>query len=40
MFHFDSVALTGWPVAGGTQALATVIGDGLCCMQAEIGWQP
>jgi 3-methylfumaryl-CoA hydratase len=38
MFHFDSVALTGWPVADGTQALATVIRDGPCCMQAEIGW--
>ena len=38
MFHFDTVTLTGWPVNGGAQALATVIGDGLCCMQAEIGW--
>jgi hypothetical protein len=26
-------------MAEGAQALATVIGDGLCCMQAEIGWQ-
>ena len=40
MFHFDSLALTGWPAAEGAQALATVIGDGLCCMQAEIGWTP
>jgi 3-methylfumaryl-CoA hydratase len=39
MFHFDSVALTSWPLAEGVQALATVIGDDICCMQAEIGWQ-
>ena len=38
MFHFDNVSLTGWPVDGGAQALATVTGEGLCCMQAEIGW--
>ena len=38
MFHFDSVALTGWPAVEGAQALATVIGDNTCCMQAEIGW--
>jgi 3-methylfumaryl-CoA hydratase len=38
MFHFDSVMLTGWPDADGTQELATVTGEGLCCMQAEIGW--
>jgi 3-methylfumaryl-CoA hydratase len=38
LFHFDSVALTGWPVAAGAQALATVTGEGLCSMQAEIGW--
>lgn len=39
LFHFDSVHLTGWPAAGGAQALATVIGGGMTCMQAEIGWQ-
>ena len=40
MFHFDRMALTGWPLNGGAQALATVIEGGLCCMQAEIGWAP
>ncbi len=38
MFHFDRPRLTGWPVEGGAQALATVIEGDLCCMQAEIGW--
>lgn len=40
MFHFDRVELRGWPAEAGAQALATVIGEGICCMQAEIGWTP
>lgn len=39
LFHFDSVTLRGWPVADDAQDLATVTGDGLCCMQAEIVWK-
>ncbi len=39
LFHFDPMRLVGWPEAAGAQALATVLPDGMTCMQAEIGWQ-
>lgn len=40
LFHFDSLSLQGQGKApgGASEALATVQGDGLVCMQAEIVW--
>lgn len=38
LFHFDTLSLQGQGGAAGTEALATVQGDGLMCMQADIGW--
>ena len=38
-FHFDRLSRMGWPDAEGAQTLATVNGDGLVCMQAEISWE-
>jgi 3-methylfumaryl-CoA hydratase len=38
LFHFDALSLAGQPEAEGQQALATVQGDGLMCMQADVGW--
>jgi 3-methylfumaryl-CoA hydratase len=38
LFHFDSLRLVGHPGADGRLGLATVQGDGICCMQAELGW--
>ncbi len=38
LFHFDTLSLTGMADVAGRQSLATVQGDRLVCMQAEIGW--
>jgi 3-methylfumaryl-CoA hydratase len=38
LFHFDRLSLQGQGLADGTEALATVNGDGLVCMQADITW--
>jgi len=38
LFHTDTVTLTGWPEADGSQALAVVTGEGVMTMQADIGW--
>ncbi len=38
LFHFDKLCLTGLAEKDGAQALCTVTGDNLVCMQAEIGW--
>lgn len=39
LFHFDRLRLVGHPGTEGRRALATVQGDGICCMQAEVGWR-
>jgi 3-methylfumaryl-CoA hydratase len=39
LFHFDALRLVGHAVGEGRLGLATVQGDGVCAMQAEIGWQ-
>ncbi len=38
LFHFDNLRLVGHQGPEGRLGLATVQGDGLCCMQAELGW--
>jgi 3-methylfumaryl-CoA hydratase len=38
LFHFDPLTLVGHSGAEGRLGLATVQGDGVCCMQAELGW--
>lgn len=38
LFHFDALSLQGQGVMAGAEALATVNGEGLVCMQADIGW--
>lgn len=38
LFHFDRLSLQGQGDSAGTEALATVQGEGLVCMQAEIVW--
>ncbi len=40
LFDFDPLRLLGWPDVGGNQSLATVIGQDITCMQAQIGWTP
>ncbi len=38
LFHFDALRLVGQAEQGGLQALCTVTGQDLVCMQAEVGW--
>jgi 3-methylfumaryl-CoA hydratase len=38
LFHFDALSLQGEGVADGAEALATVNGEGLVCMRADIAW--
>jgi hypothetical protein len=38
LFHFDALSLQGEGVAEGAEALATVNGEGLVCMRADIAW--
>lgn len=38
LFHFDALSLQGQGMMAGAEALATVNGEGLVCMQADIGW--
>lgn len=38
LFHFDSLTLQGQGQMAGSESLATVQGDGLVCMQADIVW--
>ncbi len=38
LFHFDTVRLQAQAEALGSQTLASVNGEGLACMQAQIGW--
>ena len=38
LFHFDALSLQGQGMADGAEALATVNGDGLVCMRADIAW--
>ena len=38
LFHFDALSLQGGGVAEGAEALATVNGEGLVCMRADIAW--
>ena len=38
LFHFDALSLQGQGVMVGAEALATVNGEGLVCMQADMAW--
>ena len=38
LFHFDALSLQGEGLAEGAEALATVNGEGLVCMRADIAW--
>ncbi len=38
LFHFDTLRLQAQAEALGSQTLASVNGEGLACMQAQIGW--
>lgn len=38
LFHFDALSLQGQGLTAGAEALATVNGEGLVCMQADIAW--
>lgn len=38
LFHFDALSLQGEGLAAGAEALATVNGEGLVCMRADIAW--
>jgi 3-methylfumaryl-CoA hydratase len=38
LFHTDRPRLLGEAEAGGQQAVCTATGEGLVCMQAEVGW--
>jgi 3-methylfumaryl-CoA hydratase len=38
LFHHETLTLQGQPPEAGVQALATVNGEGMTCMQAAIGW--
>jgi hypothetical protein len=38
LFHFDALSLQGQGMMDGAEALATVNGEGLVCMRADIAW--
>jgi 3-methylfumaryl-CoA hydratase len=38
LFHTDTLRLLGQPEAERRQAVCTATGEGLVCMQAEVGW--
>jgi 3-methylfumaryl-CoA hydratase len=38
LFHTDALRLLAQPEVDGQQAVCTATGEGLVCMQAEIGW--
>jgi 3-methylfumaryl-CoA hydratase len=38
LFHFDALSLQGQGMMVGAEALATVNGEGLVCMQADMAW--
>jgi 3-methylfumaryl-CoA hydratase len=38
LFHSDALRLLGQPEAERRQAVCTATGEGLVCMQAEVGW--
>jgi 3-methylfumaryl-CoA hydratase len=38
LFHTDALRLLGQPEAERRQAVCTATGEGLVCMQAEVGW--
>jgi 3-methylfumaryl-CoA hydratase len=38
LFHFDALSLQGQGLIAGAEALATVNGEGLVCMQADMAW--
>ena len=39
LFHTDALRLLGQPEVTGRQAVCSATGEGLVCMQAEVGWQ-